>query len=57
MSNPEEKTTDELSKYILSRMEEVIQDKDNAEQKDKARALAMVKKVFVYTKQALDLDY
>ena len=26
MSNPEEKTTDELSKHILSRMEAVIQD-------------------------------
>ena len=30
ISNPEEKTTDELSKHILSKMEEVIRDKDNA---------------------------
>ena len=37
MSNPEEKTTDELSKHILSEVEELIRDKDNAEQKDKAK--------------------
>ena len=47
MSNPEEKTTDELSKHILRKMEELIRDKENAEQKDEARALAMIKKVFV----------
>ena len=38
-------------------MEEVIRNKDNAEQKDKARALAMIKKVFVDTKPALDVAY
>ena len=38
-------------------LEKHIQDKENAEQKDKARALAMVKKVFVDTKQALDVAY
>ena len=57
MSNPEEKTTDELSKYILREMEKLIRDKKNAEQKDKAKVLTMIKKVFVATKQALDVAY
>ena len=57
MSNPEERTTDELSKHILKEMEKPIRDKKNAEQKDKAKALTMIKKVFVDTKQALDVAY
>ena len=50
MSNPEEKTTDELSKHVLGKMEKVIRNKDNVEQKDKARALSTIKKVFADTK-------
>ena len=57
VSNPEERTTDELSKQVLSEMEKQIQERENAEQREKTKALSMVRKVFEDTKQALDVAF
>ena len=57
LSNPEERTTDELSKQVLSEMEKQIQERENAESREKTKALSMVRKVFEDTKQALDVAF
>ena len=53
ISNPEEKTADELSKQVLSDtdMEKHIQNRENVEQKYKTKALSMIKKVFEDTSE------
>ena len=57
VSNPEERTTDELSKQILSEMEKQIQKRKNAEPREKNKALYIVRKVFEDTEQALDVAF
>ena len=57
MSIPDERTTDVQSKQILEEVEEAIQNKEDANQKDKDKALSLVTKVFSNAKQALDLAY
>ena len=57
VSNPEERTTDELSKQILSEMEKQIQERKNAEPREKNKALYIVRKVFEDTEQALDVAF